>query len=117
MNCLISKIVAKHQDNSTRFNKLNKILNKNRVDIGHNSLLYTWWNSITNVDAVFARLDRIIANPPWINLYGEAQVENLLIVGSDHGPTLLSLDHKHRTGKFPTLNLKRNGYCMTTSVI
>lgn len=68
-----------HQGNSTRFDKFSKILNENSVvDIDYIGLPYTWWNSRINVDAIFERFDRIVANPPWLN---DAHVEIYQLLG------------------------------------
>lgn len=46
-------------------------------------------------------MDRAVANQQWINLYKHVRVENLPIVGSAHGPILLTIDTWSRAGKFP----------------
>lgn len=44
------------------------MLHKNNlVDIGHIGLPYTQCNRKTNNEAIFERLDRVVANPVWIN--------------------------------------------------
>lgn len=54
-----------------------------------------------NTDAIFERLNRTVANPPWINFYKDARVENLPLVGSDHGPILLSMSKSLESNRFP----------------
>lgn len=69
---------AKNRGNTTRYNKFNNILNTNKlIDIGHICLPFTWWNSRSNDNAILERLDRVMTNTSWINLYKEAYVENL----------------------------------------
>lgn len=80
---------------------MKKILNKyNLIDIGFIGLPYTWWDNRTQSDAVFERLDRVVAKAQWLNIYGDASLETFPIIGSDHGPILLSLDHWNKTGKY-----------------
>lgn len=65
------------------------------VEIGHIGFSYIKWNSRTTDKAVFKRLDRVVANPQWINIYRDSYVENLPIFGFDHGPILLSINNWH----------------------
>lgn len=55
-------------------------------------LSYTWSNNRTHLDAVFEKLDRVVADPHWLTLYRSARVENLPIEGSSYGPILLTMD-------------------------
>lgn len=90
--------LANYQGNLTRFNKFKKTLNENSiVDIGHIRLPFTGWNSRSNGDAIFERLDRILTNPQWINFYRDAYVKNLSIISFDHSLILLSMNTWHRT--------------------
>lgn len=85
--------LANNKGNFTRYNKFMKIFNKNNlVDIRYFGLSYTWWNNRRHLDAVFERLDIVVANPHWLILYKDARVGNLSIVGSDHGLILLTMD-------------------------
>lgn len=50
---------SKELENLTRFNKFNNVFNKNNLlDISNIRLPYTGWNSRTNINAIFDRLDR-----------------------------------------------------------
>lgn len=96
--------LAKKKGNSTRFNKFNNFLHTNNLmDISHIGLPYTWWNSRLEDQAIVERLDRALANPVWLSIYKEAYVENLPIIGSDHGPMLLFLSNQVLTKRFSPL--------------
>lgn len=101
--------------NSTRFNKL-KCSQYNLVDIGSIELPYTWWNSRIKTKAIFERLDRVVANLSWLNLFKDAYVENLHIIRSDRWPILLSIDSSLESKRFPTFRfeakwLLRDSFC------
>lgn len=49
--------------------------------------------------AVFERSHRVVIEEQWLNLYKNAKAENLLIVGSDHGPIMLMMDFWDRVSK------------------
>lgn len=48
----------------------------------------------------FKRLDRAVANPAWLNSFTDCHVENLPIIGSDHGPNLLSIEGSMKSKRF-----------------
>ena len=43
---------------------------------------------------MFEKLDRVLINDQWILDFRDARVENLFIIGSNHGPIGLHLDKK-----------------------
>lgn len=91
--------LAKNKENSSRLNKFNNLLNKNKlIDIGHIRLPFTWWNSRLKDNTIL--LDRVVANPAWTNVFKKAWVENIPIVGSDHGPILLPMENPLQPKKF-----------------
>lgn len=105
--------LAKNIGNSTRLNKFNSFLNMNNlIDIGQIRLSFTWWNSKQKENAIYERPDRVVANPTWINIYKEVYVENLPIVGSDHGPILLSMTNQFLAKRYPPFRFDANGYYM-----
>ena len=57
-------------------------------------LLYTWFNKRRESFSIFEKLDRVFTNDQWILHFRDARVENLPIIGSDHGPIVLHLDKK-----------------------
>ena len=40
-------------------------------------------------------MDRVLINDHWLLVYRDARVENLPIIGSDHGPIVLHLDKRN----------------------
>lgn len=62
------------------------------MDICIRGLPTTRFKDRTSVDAIFGRLDRVVTNEQWLNLRKDTRVENLLIVGSDHGPNLIVIN-------------------------
>ncbi|XP_024195601.1 uncharacterized protein LOC112198706 [Rosa chinensis] len=54
-------------------------------------LPFTWSNKHSDQSLIFELLDRVVANPHWLNLFPFATLENLLISGSDHGPIVLTI--------------------------
>lgn len=47
-----------------------------------------------------------MVNDQWLNLYKEARVEFLSIIGSDDGLILFKLDNWDRTSKFPSFRFE-----------
>jgi len=64
---------------------------------------FTWFKSLGTPHAVEERLDRVLANNLWFNMFPNASVENLVAPTSDHYPILLQCFPKPR----PT-HLKRH---------
>lgn len=54
----------------------------------------------------------MVANPARINNFREAYLENLPILGSDHGLILLSMESQFKLKRDPPSNLMQNGYFM-----
>lgn len=59
-----------------------------------------------NEKVVFGRLDRVVANPAWLISFKDAYVENLPIIGSVHGPILLSTDGSMKPVRFPPFRVE-----------
>ena len=55
-------------------------------------LSYTWFNKRRESSSIFEKLDKVLINDHWIIHFRDARVENLPIIGSDHGPIVLHLD-------------------------
>lgn len=51
---------------------------------------FTWWNSRAGVDCIFERLDRVLYNDHFQNVFANLEVEYLPRTGSDHAPLLIS---------------------------
>jgi hypothetical protein len=60
-------------------------------DIAFSSCLHTWTNKQSGDDFVCKKLDRVMANCAWIQLYGNSSVEFLERGVSDHSPALVSM--------------------------
>lgn len=60
------------------------------TDVPFTGSLYTWCRS-SETRPLFRRLDRILVNLPWKNLFHSTSVEHLNRTGSDHSPLLLCI--------------------------
>ena len=67
------------------------------VDLGFVGQRYTWCNSRIGEQRTLVRLDRMVANEKWLNIFGEAKVYHRAMAASDH--CLLNLSLRHRTRK------------------
>ncbi|KAH0656867.1 hypothetical protein KY290_032529 [Solanum tuberosum] len=47
---------------------------------------YTWWNGRIEEDCIFKRLDRILVNQEFMDLFPTSEVHHLIRQGSDHAP-------------------------------
>ncbi|XP_059295549.1 uncharacterized protein LOC132048883 [Lycium ferocissimum] len=59
-------------------------------DVGFKGSLFTWWNGRSAADCIFKRVDRVVVNQQFQNLFANIEVEHLSRTGSDHTPLLLS---------------------------
>ncbi|KAF5481578.1 hypothetical protein F2P56_002218 [Juglans regia] len=64
----------------------------NLFDLGWRGDMYTWSNSHTYATFTKERLDRVVANPQWMNFYSETWVEVLVARTSDHKPLLVHIN-------------------------
>ncbi|KAH0696829.1 hypothetical protein KY289_014311 [Solanum tuberosum] len=51
---------------------------------------YTWWNSRIEEACIFKRLDRILVNQEFLDVFPASEVHHLIRQGSDHAPLHLS---------------------------
>ncbi|XP_042952312.1 uncharacterized protein LOC122289407 [Carya illinoinensis] len=65
--------------------------NCNLYDLGWKAMMYTWTNQHTDDTFTKERLDRVVANPSWLEIFKERVVETLTARQSDHKPILLAL--------------------------
>lgn len=72
----------------------NFLNNNNLCSLPTSGVPFTWTNNHKDHTVVYEKLDRACANPNWVIQFPEVEVENLPIVGSDHGPVCVSLNHK-----------------------
>ena len=61
------------------------------VDLGFSGPKYTWNNRQQGRDNMRVRLDRAVANGPFIQIF-DTQVQNIITTSSDHYAVLVSLD-------------------------
>ncbi|KAF7813704.1 reverse transcriptase [Senna tora] len=59
---------------------------------------FTWSNNQLDGDHIKERLDRCFCTPRGLELYPNAQLFHLALVGSDHSPLVLDLDFKCEKG-------------------
>lgn len=83
-------------DNSTRFNRFNEFVNRSSlIDLGYQSPQFTRHNWREGGGIA-------ILNDCLVELYKDAMVESLSIVGSDSGPIVLYMNSKRKQNKkFP----------------
>ena len=48
-----------------------------------------------NSSSIFEKLDRVLINDQWLLVFRDARVENLPIIGSDHGTIVLYLNKRN----------------------
>ena len=58
-------------------------------------LPFTWFNKRSDSSSIFEKLDRILINEQWIYSCRDSRVENLPIIGSNHGLIVLHLDKRN----------------------
>lgn len=61
-------------------------------DLGFKGNKFTWQRGSSPSTIIKERLDRFLATLQWCTLFPQAQVQNLPILNSDHGPILLTQD-------------------------
>lgn len=64
------------------------------VDLGFKGPAFTWTNRPHASNAIFERLDRVVATSQWIQMFPQAYVNHLPRVHSDHAPVLLRTHEK-----------------------
>lgn len=67
---------------------------------------FTWWNGRTGNDCIFERLDRMLINIEWQNLFSYSEVDHLPRTGSDHAPMLLNCENRISSQQKPFRFLK-----------
>lgn len=87
-----------HNHTVNFINFLNSI---NVVSIPSEGIPFTWTNKHKDNTVIYEKLDRAVANPTSLNLYPNMSLENLPIVGSNHGPIAITLSQKVNSGTKP----------------
>ncbi|XP_070002255.1 uncharacterized protein [Nicotiana sylvestris] len=59
-------------------------------DLGYKGSSFTWWNERSNAEYIFKRLDRILINLPFQNLFPTIEIEHLIRNGLGHAPLFMS---------------------------
>lgn len=65
------------------------------LDLGWINQKFTWSNRHNNDTFMKERLDRVVANISWINVFSSFGVEVLIIGQSDHNPILLTTTERY----------------------
>ena len=58
-------------------------------------LPFTWFDKRSDSSSIFEKLDRVLIKEQWMYSCKDARVENLPIIGFDHGPIILYLDKRN----------------------
>lgn len=70
------------------------------IDAGFNGSTYTWWNKQTGRKRIMQRLDRVLFNAHWLDLFQDTHVAHLNKTCSDHSPLLVNIQmSSHGAGK------------------
>nr|XP_016513013.1 PREDICTED: uncharacterized protein LOC107830042 [Nicotiana tabacum] len=68
-------------------------------DLGFKGSIFTWWNGRAKEDCIFKRLDRVLANMEFQQLFPGVEITHLSKIGSDHSPSLITFDPNFVLGK------------------
>lgn len=69
------------------------------IDLGFKGPAFTWTNKRHASEAIFERLDRVVATVEWLQLHTHAYVNHLPRSHSDHAAILLQLKKKEKRQK------------------
>ena len=61
------------------------------LDLESFGLPYTWFNKRKDSASIFEKLDRVLIKEQWSSFIKDSRVQNLPIIGSNHGPIVLHL--------------------------
>nr|XP_011459346.1 PREDICTED: uncharacterized protein LOC105349933 isoform X1 [Fragaria vesca subsp. vesca] len=88
--------------------------NANLTSLNASGVPFTWTNKHKDDTLIYERLDRACVNANFLNKFPNANLENLSIIGSDHGPICLTMRQKQtRKGngfKFEAIWLAHEGF-------
>ncbi|XP_049385889.1 uncharacterized protein LOC125850006 [Solanum stenotomum] len=65
-------------------------------DVKFSGSPFTWWNGRVNGDCIFKRLDRVVVNQKFSDLYGDTNLQHLTRTGSNHAPLYLSCGNSNQ---------------------
>ncbi|XVE61300.1 hypothetical protein DITRI_Ditri06bG0028900 [Diplodiscus trichospermus] len=63
------------------------------IDLKSQGQNFTWMNK-REEGCIREKIDRVLANLSWVEMYPRAQVVNLPIIRSDHSPVLIDVDFR-----------------------
>lgn len=93
---LDEKLGGDRTTNNHMVNFMNFLNSINVISIPSEGIPFTWTNIV-----IYEKLDRAVANPALFNLYPNMSLENLPIVGCNHGPITITLTQKVNSGTKP----------------
>nr|GMD60285.1 uncharacterized protein LOC109175135 [Ipomoea batatas] len=79
------------------------------IDMGFSGPRYTWTKGLPTGQAKAARLDRVLCNLSWRNLFPASTVTHLPRVSSDHTPLLIRMFDEATNRVKPTFKFQRLG--------
>lgn len=59
------------------------------IDPGSSGSIFTWCNGSCPEKRVWKRLDRVLVNHEWMNIFGSTNVNHLIRNASDHSPLVV----------------------------
>ncbi|XP_062020763.1 uncharacterized protein LOC133737170 [Rosa rugosa] len=86
------------------------------VSLQAQGLPYTWTNNHKDDTLIYERLDRACVNAAFLNNFPNIQLENLPIIGSDHGPICLTIKNNNAKKGKAGLQVRSNveQHCQVT---
>ncbi|XP_070057363.1 uncharacterized protein [Nicotiana tomentosiformis] len=101
-NCIINP-VEKKGGSPHRMSKslsfIQCIIDCELLDVGYTGSDFTWYIGWCPNKRVWQRLDRVLINHDWLNLFDSTQVSHLIRTGADHSPLLITMKSKMRDPK------------------
>ena len=71
------------------------------IDLGYQGPGFTWTNGREGKDLIRERLDRVLANAEWLDVFPNSKVIHLPRTFSDHCPILVIFEDRPRSCAFP----------------
>lgn len=97
----LSKKVGGNQTHTTDMNNFINFLNRGiLLSLNASGVPFTWTNCHTDHTVVFERLDRVVANPLWLNMFRNYHLHNYPIFCSNHSPILVSLNSSEEKNNY-----------------
>ncbi|KAL6205092.1 hypothetical protein ACLB2K_022356 [Fragaria x ananassa] len=97
-NCIAhnSEKLGGSVDTNRYMTNFGDFLNSNNLcTIPSTGVHFTWTNNYKDHSVIYEKLDRACANPNWMISFPDVDVENLPIIGSDHGPIYVAWNHRN----------------------